>query len=62
MEWIKEADTPQKQKIRTTKLRNSIEKIKQMLRDDSLISGYCRWFVSQSQEYAEAERLISTEI
>ncbi len=62
MEWIKEADTPQKQKIRITKLRNSMEKIKQMLRDDSLISGYCRWFISQCQVYAEAERLVSTKI
>lgn len=55
---INEADTPQKRKIRITKLKNSLEKIDQLLVDSSVYSGYCRWYVSQCQEYAEATRLV----
>jgi len=57
---INEADTTQKRKIRITKLRNSLEKIDQILVNSSVYSGYCRWYVSQSKEYTEAKKLVLT--
>lgn len=59
MDEIREADTPRKQKIRLTKLRNSIEKVEMMLNDDRLYAGYCRWFVGKSREYKEAKKMLS---
>lgn len=57
---INEADTSQKRNVRIIKLKNSLEKIDQVLVDSSVYAGYCRWYVSQCQEYAEAKRLILT--
>lgn len=58
LDSIAKADTPRKQKIRITKLRNSLEKIDQLLEDSSVYAGYCRWFMSQCCEYMQAKRLI----
>lgn len=53
-----EADTPRKREIRITKLKNSLEKINQILEDSSAYAGYCRWFMSQCCEYVQAKKLI----
>jgi len=57
MEWILEADTEHKRKIRITKLRNSLDEIDSLLKDDSVYAGFCRWFVSQCPEYIEAKKM-----
>ena len=59
IEWILEADTEYKRKIRITKLRNSLDEINSLLRDDSLYAGFCRWFVSQCPEYIEARKIVT---
>lgn len=58
LDWIAEADTSRKQKARITKLRNSLEKVNQLLEDSSAYAGYCRWFMSQCGEYIQAKRVI----
>ena len=58
--YINQADTPQKRKNRITKLKNSLEKIDQILVNSSVYSGYCRWYVSHCKEYAEAKKLVLT--
>lgn len=59
IEWISEADTKQKRKVRITKLQNSLDEIESLLKADSAYAGFCRWFVSQCPEYIEAKKIIS---
>lgn len=59
IEGILEADTDRKRKTRITKLRNSLDEIDSLLRDDSVYAGFCRWFVSQCPEYMEAKRMVA---
>lgn len=59
IEWISEADTDRKRKTRITKLRNSLDEIESLLKDDSTYAGFCRWFVSQCSEYMEAKKIVA---
>lgn len=54
---IKEADTELKRARRITKLRNSLDKINQLLENESTYAGFCRWFMSESPEYKEAIKI-----
>ena len=56
--WISEADTDQKRKVRITKLKNSIAVIDSLTTAESAFSGYARWFIQQCPEYQEAKRII----
>lgn len=59
IEWISEADTNQKRKVRITKLKNSIEVIESLIAAESAFSGYAKWFVEKHPEYREAKRIVS---
>ncbi|MBQ7291289.1 MAG: TIGR02646 family protein [Clostridia bacterium] len=59
-EWIEEADTQQKRRVRITKLSNSIEIIDSMLRTDQPFSAYCKWLVTTFPEYQEAKKIIAS--
>ena len=60
IEWISEADTEQKRKIRVTKLKNSIAVIDSLTTAESSFSGYAKWFIQQCPEYHEAKRIASS--
>ncbi len=60
IKWVSEADTPQKSKVRITKLRNSLEVIDNLLSDKSTYSGYCRWLVSQNPIYQQAKSIANS--
>lgn len=57
---VDEADTPRKRSVRITKLSNSLEQIDKLLQDDSIFSGFCRWFITQFPEYQEAKQLVAS--
>ena len=58
--WISEADTDQKRKVRITKLKNSIAVIDSLTTADSAFSGYAKWFIQQCPEYQEAKRIVTS--
>lgn len=58
--WISEADTDQKRKIRITKLKNSLAVIDSLTTAESAFSGYAKWFIQQSSEYQEAKRIAAS--
>ena len=58
--WISEADTDQKRKVRITKLRNSIAVIDSLTTAESAFSGYALWFIQQCPEYQEAKRIMES--
>lgn len=60
MNWISEADTEQKRKIRTTKLKNSIEVIDSLTTTESAYSGYAKWLIEQFPEYREAKQVVES--
>lgn len=57
--WISEADTEQKRKIRITKLKNSIAVIDSLTTAENAFSGYAKWFIQQCPEYQEAKRIVT---
>lgn len=60
IQWISEADTDQKRKIRITKLKNSIDIIDSLITPESAFSGYAKWFIQQCPEYHEAKRIVAS--
>lgn len=58
IELIDEADTKIKRKKRIVGLRNSLDKIDKLLRDDSTYAGYCRWFILSNPIYLQAKKVI----
>ena len=58
--WIFEADTDQKKKVRITKLRNSLDIIDSLANPESAFSGYAKWFLQQCPEYLEAKRIVES--
>lgn len=60
IDWILEADTEQKRKIRITKLKNSLDIIDSLMSEESTFSGFAKWFIQQFSEYHEAKRIVST--
>ena len=58
--WISEADTNQKRKVRITKLKNSIAVIDSLITADSAFSGYAKWFIQQCPEYQEAKQIVAS--
>lgn len=60
IDWISEADTDQKRKVRITKLKNSIAVIDSLTTAESAFSGYAKWFIQQYPEYQEAKRIVAS--
>lgn len=58
--WISEADTEHKRKVRITKLKNSIAVIDSLTTADSAFSGYAKWFIQQCPEYQDAKQLAAS--
>lgn len=58
--WISEADTDQKRRVRITKLKNSLAIIDSLTTAESAFSGYAKWFIQQYSEYQEAKRIAAS--
>ena len=60
LNWISEADTDQKRKVRITKLKNSLDIIDSLTTAESAFPGYAKWFIQQFPEYQEAKRIVES--